>query len=83
MVGPSPYLNPRTNSTFEDASNAVIRGIGVFMVKEQTDDLPPGQRYFTPGDLKSPGLLVAVQIIRPAINRSPSVRQTIEFVLPI
>ena len=48
-----------------------------------TDSLPPGQRYFTPGDLESPGLLVAVQIIRPAINRSPSVRQTIEFVLPI
>lgn len=83
VVGPSPYLYVRTNYNFEDASNAVIREIGVFMDTVLKDDLPPGQRYFTPGDLKSPGLLVAVQIIRPAINRSPSVRQTIEFVLPI
>ena len=37
----------------------------------------------TPDNLKSPGLLVAAQIIVPPINRSPSVRQTIEFVLPI
>ena len=36
-----------------------------------------------PDNLKSPGLLVAAQIIVPPINRSPSVRQTIEFVLPI
>ena len=29
------------------------------------------------------GLLLAAQIILPRINRSPSVRQTVEFVLPI
>jgi len=53
------------------------------MDTELKEDLPPGQRYFTPDNLKSPGLLVAAQIIVPPINRSPSVRQTIEFVLPI
>ena len=83
VTGPSPYLYVRTNYNFEDASNAVIREIGVFMDTELKEDLPPGQRYFTPDNLKSPGLLVAAQIIVPPINRSPSVRQTIEFVLPI
>mgnify|MGYP006878107641 FL=1 len=50
---------------------------------EFIEGLPEGQRYFTPADLKSPGLLLAAQIILPRINRSPSVRQTVEFVLPI
>lgn len=83
VTGPSPYLYVRTNYNFGDASNAVIREIGVFMDTRLKDDLPAGQRYFTPDDLENPGLLVAAQIISPAINRSPSVRQTIEFVLPI
>lgn len=83
VTGPSPYLYVRVNYNFEDASNAVIREIGVFMDTEFKDGLPSGQRYFTPSELESPGLLVAAQILEPPINRSPSVRQTIEFVLPI
>lgn len=83
VTGPSPYLYIRVNYNFEDASNAIIREVGVFMDTELKEDLPPGQRYFLPADLKSPGLLVAAQIFQPPINRSPSVRQTIEFVLPI
>lgn len=83
VTGPSPYLYVRVNYNFADASNAVIREIGVFMDTELKDGLPPGQRYFLPSDLKNPGLLVAAQIFQPPINRSPSVRQTIEFVLPI
>ena len=80
---PTPYLYVRVNYNFEDASNAVVREIGVFMDTVLKPGLPTGQRYFTPAELESPGLLVAVQIIKPSINRSPSVRQTIEFVLPI
>ena len=57
--------------------------MGLFMDTEFVEGLPEGQRYFTPADLKSPGLLLAAQIILPRINRSPSVRQTVEFVLPI
>ncbi len=83
VTGPTPYLYVRTNYNFEDASNAVIREIGVFMDTELKADLPSGQCYFTPDNLENPGLLVAAQIISPPINRSPSVRQTIEFVLPI
>lgn len=83
VPGPSPYLYVRVNYNFEDASNAVVREIGVFMDTVLADGLPEGQRYFKPENIKEPGLLVAAQIIQPPINRSPSVRQTIEFVLPI
>ena len=48
-----------------------------------TEGLPPGQRYFTPAQVQDTGLLMAVQIVTPPINRSPSVRQSVEFVMPI
>ena len=79
----TPYLYVQTAYAYSDASNAIIREMGLFMDTEFIEGLPEGQRYFTPADLKSPGLLLAAQIILPRINRSPSVRQTVEFVLPI
>jgi hypothetical protein len=45
--------------------------------------LPPGQRYFAPPEIADPGLILAAQIFTPAINRSPSVRQVIDFVMPL
>lgn len=83
VTGQSLYLYVRVNYNFADASNAIIREIGVFMDTEVKEGLPPVQRYFLPSDLKSHGLLVVAQIFQLPINRSPSVRQTIEFVLPI
>ncbi|MDL2275448.1 hypothetical protein LJC22_04920 [Desulfosarcina sp. OttesenSCG-928-G10] len=83
VPGPTPYLYMRINFDYENASNAIIREMGVFMDTVVKSDLPPGQRYFTPTDLEDPGLLLAVQIIKPPITRSPSVRQTVEYVLPI
>lgn len=80
---PAPYLYMRCNYDFGDAANAEIREIGVFMDTELADDLPPGQRYFLPSEIKNPGRLLAMQILRPRILRNPSVRQSIEFVLPI
>lgn len=81
--GPTPFLYVRTAYNYSEASNAVIREMGLFMDTEFVAGLPEGQRYFAPSDIKSSGLLLAAQIITPAINRSPSVRQTVEFVLPI
>lgn len=83
VTEPIPYLYVQTAYAYSDASNAIIREMGLFMDTEFVDGLPEGQRYFTPADLKQPGLLLAAQIILPRINRSPSVRQTVEFVLPI
>lgn len=83
VEGPTPYLYVRVNYDFTDANNATIREMGVFMDTETKIGLPAGQQYFTPAELADAGLLMAAQIISPPINRSPSVRQTIEFVLPI
>lgn len=80
---PTPYLYVLTNFDFSDASNATIREMGVFMGGSVNPSLPAGQRYFTPGQVVNKGLLLACQIITPKIERSPSVRQTVEFVLPI
>ncbi len=80
---PTPFLYVQTHYSYGDASNSIIRELGVFMDTELVDDLPEGQLYFTPAEIKNPGLLLAAQIILPPINRSPSVRQSVEFVLPI
>lgn len=80
---PTPYLFFRINYDFADASNAVIRELGIFMDTETLADLPPGQMYFLPAELQNTGRLLAAQILRPSILRSPAVRQTIEFVLPL
>lgn len=80
---PTPFLYIQTNYDYADASNVVIREMGVFMDTELVKGVPEGQRYFTPAEIQHEGLLLAVQIILPPINRSPSVRQTVEFVLPI
>lgn len=83
VTGPTPYLYIRVNYNFADASNVIICEFGLFMDTQVKADLPPGQRYFTPAELESPGLLLAAQIVQPSIQRSPAVRQSIEFVLPI
>lgn len=83
VSGPTPFLYVRAHYNYADASNAVIREMGVFMNTGFVEGLPPGQQYFTPADIAEPGLLLAAQIFLPRINRSPSVRQTVEFVLPI
>lgn len=80
---PTPYLYIRVNFNFEDASTAIIREIGIFLDSVPADGLPEGQQYFTVDQISDPGLLLAAQIITPSIQRSPNVRQAVEFVLPI
>lgn len=82
-VAPTPYLYVRAAYDFADASSAVIRELGVFMDTVVGSSVPSGQHYVTPAQLTDSGILLAMQIVTPPINRSPSVRQTIEFVLPI
>lgn len=80
---PSPYLYFKAGYDFGDGGTAAIRELGLFMDAEFADGLPAGQQYFTPAQIKTPGRLLAMQILRPGILRSPTIRQTIEFVLPI
>ena len=83
VEGPTPYIYLRVNFDFADAATSVIREMGVFMDTVTDPSLPAGQLYFKPADIVDSGMLLAAQIITPSINRSPAVRQTIEFVLPI
>lgn len=80
---PTPYLYVKTAFDFADAANDTIREIGIFLSTEPNSDLPPGQMYFTPDQIAQPGDLLAMQIVRPKILRSPAVRQILELVLPI
>ncbi len=81
--GVTPNLYVSVFFDYEDAANAVIREAALFSDTETLPELPPGQRYFTPDQLANPGKMIAVQILQPAKNRSASVRESMEFVLPI
>lgn len=80
---PTPHLYVRAAYDFGDAANLVIREIALFSEVEVNADLPPGQRYFLPADIVDSGYMVAAEILRPPLNRSASVRQTIEFVFTL
>lgn len=78
----TPFLYVRVNFDNADAANATIREMGLFGGTVLQEGLPAGQRYFIPAELEQPGKLIAAEIVRPSYPRSPSVRETYEFVLP-
>ena len=80
---PTPYLYIRADYDFEDASNAVIREIGLFVDSKPLDSCPAGQLYFTPDELADTGMMFCAQILARPINRTVSMRQSVEFVQPI
>lgn len=65
---------------FQDAANAVIRELGVFVGTQTNPDLPVGQRYFLPTDLVHPGTLLQLEH-KPPIYRSASTRETFEILI--
>ena len=79
---PTNHLFLRFNFDFADAPLASIREIGIFIGTTINAGLPPGQLYFLPADLLTPGTLLALERI-PKITRSTAVRQSFEFVLII
>jgi hypothetical protein len=80
---PTPNLYIRVNFDYDDANDQIIREAAIFLGGQAADDLPPGLRYFKPDQLTDPGLLLALQRLDPVIQRSPAVKQSFEFVLPI
>lgn len=83
VPNPTPHLYVRVAYDFGDASNLGIREIALFSETEVSPELPPGQRYFLPAHIVAPGYMVAAEILRPVLNRSPSIRQSVEFVFTI
>ncbi|WP_431860114.1 hypothetical protein [Azospirillum sp.] len=81
-LAPTNHLYVRFNFDYADAAAAHIREVGVFIGTIVDSGLPPGQTYFEPADLTSPGTLLALQRI-PKIVRSAATRQSFEFVLTL
>lgn len=72
----------RFNFDFGDAATATIRETAIFIGTQVQNGLPPGLMYFTPDQIKSPGILFVLERF-PAFQRSPSVRQSFEFVVTL
>jgi hypothetical protein len=79
---PTNHIYLLFNFDFEDAPGSTIREIGVFADTVTAPELPPGQQYFTPEEIVSPGILVALERL-PYFIRQLSVRQTFEQVITI
>lgn len=80
---PTPYLYVQVAYDLTDAPSGTIRQMGIFVGTKVKEWLPPGQRFFAPDEIEEQGLLLAVEILQPAIPRNPQVRQMVEFVLPV
>lgn len=79
---PTNQLYVRATFDFEDAANETIRELGIFMGTEVADSCPPGQRYFVPSDLKSPGILLVLENTVPLI-RTAATREAFSFVITL
>lgn len=79
-VTPTSNLYVRTSFEFAEASSDVIREIGIFSNSEMVSGLPPGQQYFTPAEIASPGRLLHLEHLAP-IFRSPAIRESFEVVI--
>lgn len=80
---PTPYLYIRVDYDFEDASNSIIREIGLFLDTKPLASCPAGQFYFRPNELAETGMMFCAQILNRPIHRTISMRQSVEFVQPI
>jgi hypothetical protein len=79
---PTNHLYYKTTFDYEDASTATIRELGLYIGTIVANDLPTGQRYFTPDQLTDPGILLVNENIPPLI-RSVATRESFEFVVTL
>jgi hypothetical protein len=77
---PTRNLFIRVRYDFTDGSEYTIREVGLFINSETDDELPPGQQYFLPHQVTSPGILLLLEH-EPAMIRSPAVRESFCFVV--
>ena len=81
-VDPTNILHMRFDFEFSEAAGVDIRELGIFVGTETRVGLPPGQAYFTPGEVTNPGVLLALERI-PKIVRLITVRQNFDYVIKI
>lgn len=80
---PTNNLYLRFDFGFADASDDIVREVGLFIDTATIPGLPEGQTYFIPAELSSPGTMIAVERFALPLVRSPLTRQQFEFVLVI
>lgn len=78
---PTRHLYVRVAFAFNEASDARIRELGVFIGTTVQAGLPAGQRYFTPTQIVNPGRLYLLDRSQ-NFQRNGSVRPSFEYVLP-
>lgn len=77
---PTNNLYISTQFDFSDAPSDVIREISVFVGTQLNPSVPPGQTYFQPSDIASPGRMLHLENLVP-IYRSPAVRERFNVVI--
>lgn len=80
---PTQHLLMRFNFDFSDAPASTIREAGVFVGSVIKSTVPVGKRYFVAADIENMGTLLALENFADPIVRSPTSRQSFEFVLTI
>jgi len=78
---PTRWLYIRVVFAFDDAPTEHIREIGVFIGTETAEELPVGQRYFTPAQVTDGGQCYLIDRSQ-NFERSGSVRAAFEYILP-
>lgn len=79
---PTKWLLLRWTFDYADAAGETVRELGVFISGTVVAGLPPGQRYFTPDQVATPGELYTLERFAGWV-RNPNTRQVQEVVLPI
>lgn len=77
---PTNHLFVRVRFDFEDAATGTVREQALFVGSTMNEDLPVGQKFFLPSEVKDPGILLVLQHSVPIV-RQPSTRETFEFVV--
>lgn len=77
---PTNHLFFKTKFTYGDASSAVIRELAVFIGTTVDAGLPPGQEYFTPGEVTAQGRMLHLEHF-PPIFRSIAIEETFGVVV--
>lgn len=65
---------------FEDAVDEEVREVAVFVESVMVGGLPPGQVYFEPADIASPGMLLQLENREP-VYRTSATRETFEILI--
>lgn len=79
---PTKWAYVRVVFDFDDAVGETVRELGIFFGTTVDTELPPGQRYFLPEHIVTPGRLKLLHRLENKIIREGGVRQSFDYVLP-